>query len=460
MNIKNINGALFAMALVAASAGFTSCEDEPDKYEVAGGTPTIDYVRPVDAASKDSLLTGASLNNTICIVGRNLRSVTKINFNDQAAVLNTSYMTDNTIIVTVPKAIPNEVSDKIYFITSKQDTVAYDFKTIVPAPTINSMSNEWAAPGEEVTIKGDYFLDYDNSHLTIKVGDNYTIPYEDLKITQNSIRFNMPEDMPKHEPITITTINGTTKAGFRYMDNRGMLFDFDTPWKEGGDVLGNNGWHNRTITSDGTSLSGNYMVLGETAMGSDGGWNDGNFSFEYWPGSWQDPETYSSRPRMQDLADFSDWKNMSLKFEMCIPKDNSWSAAPMQIYFGSVSQVSNGAAGVQDIYGNVLGGANNTFFHDEENNTKLARALYMPWQNTEDKLYNTEGKWVTVTIPLADFVYDYDGNKGLSYSGVNDFSAFNIFVVKGAYKDASVLPTGVDCNPIIKIDNIRVVPNK
>ena len=457
MNIKNINGALFAMALVAASAGFTSCEDEPDKYEVAGGTPTIDYVRPVDAASKDSLLTAASLNNTICIVGRNLRSVTKINFNDQAAVLNTSYMTDNTIIVTVPKAIPNEVSDKIYFITSKQDTVAYDFKTIVPAPTINSMSNEWAAAGEEVTIKGDYFLDYDNNHLNIKVGENYTIPYEDLKISQNSIKFNMPEDMPKHEPIYITTINGTTKAGFRYMDNRGMLFDFDTPWKEGGDVLGNNGWHNRTITSDATSLSGNYMVLGETAMGSDGGWNDGNFSFEYWPGSWQDPETYSSRPRMQDLADFSDWQNMSLKFEMCIPKDNSWSAAPMQIYFGSVTQVSNGAAGTKDIYGNVLAGANNTFFHDQG---KLARALYMPWQNTEDKLYNTEGKWVTVTIPLADFVYDYDGNKGLSYSGVNDFSAFNIFVIKGSYNDANVLPTGVDCNPIIKIDNIRVVPNK
>lgn len=457
MKIKNINGALFAVALATVSAGFTSCEDEPDKYEVAGGTPTIDYVRPVDAASKDSLLTEASLNNTICIVGRNLRSVTKINFNDQAAVLNTSYMTDNTIIVTVPKNIPGKVTDKIYFITNNKDTLDYDFKTVVPAPTINGMSNEWAAPGEEVTIKGDYFLDYDDSHLTIKVGDNYTIPYEDLKITQNSIRFNMPEDMPKHEPITITTINGTTKAGFRYMDNRGMLFDFDTPWKEGGDVLGNNGWHNRTITSDGTSLSGNYMVLGETAMGADGGWNDGNFSFEYWPGSWQDPETYSSRPRMQDLADFSDWKNMSLKFEMCIPKDNSWSAAPMQIYFGSVSQVSLGNAGVQDIYGNVLGGANNTFFH---NQGKLARALYMPWQNTDDKTYNTEDKWITVTIPLADFIYDYDGNKGLSYSGVNDFSAFNIFVVKGAYNDASVLPTGVDCNPIIKIDNIRVVPNK
>lgn len=456
MKIYNLNRTLFAVALAAVSAGFTSCSDEPDKYEVAGGTPTIDYVRPVDAASKDSLLTAASLNNTICIVGRNLRSVTDIEFNDQKAVLNTSYMTDNTIIVTVPKSIPEKVSDKIYFITNSKDTIAYDFKVTVPAPTINGMSNEWAAPGEEVTINGDYFLDYDNSHLNIKVGDNYTLPYESLKITQNSIKFNLPEDMPKHEPIYITTINGTTKAGFQYMDNRGMLFDFDTPCYTG-EVLNNHGWHGRDIVKDDTSLSGNYMVLGNAKLDKDGGWEDSHFSFEYWPGNWQDPETYSTHPRIQDLADFSDWQNMSLKFEMCIPKDNGWSAAPMQIYFGSVSQVSNGSAGVQDIYGNTLGGANNTFFHEKG---KLARALYMPWQNTEDKLYNTEGKWVTVTIPLADFVYDYDGNKGLSYSGVNDFSAFNIFIVKGAYDDATVLPQGVECNPIIKIDNIRVVPNK
>lgn len=456
MKIYNLNRTLFAVALAAVSAGFTSCSDEPDKYEVAGGTPTIDYVRPVDAASKDSLLTAASLNNTICIVGRNLRSITDIEFNDQKAVLNTSYMTDNTIIVTVPKSIPEKVSDKIYFITNSKDTIAYDFKVTVPAPTINGMSNEWAAPGEEVTINGDYFLDYDNSHLNIKVGDNYTLPYESLKITQNSIKFNLPEDMPKHEPIYITTINGTTKAGFQYMDNRGMLFDFDTPCYTG-EVLSNHGWHGRDIVKDDTSLSGNYMVLGNAKLDKDGGWEDSHFSFEYWPGNWQDPETYSTHPRIQDLADFSDWQNMSLKFEMCIPKDNGWSAAPMQIYFGSVSQVSNGSAGVQDIYGNTLGGANNTFFHEKG---KLARALYMPWQNTEDKLYNTEGKWVTVTIPLSDFVYDYDGNKGLSYSGVNDFSAFNIFIVKGAYDDATVLPQGVECNPIIKIDNIRVVPNK
>ena len=42
MKIKNINGALFAVALAAVSAGFTSCEDEPDKYEVeAESLPSI-----------------------------------------------------------------------------------------------------------------------------------------------------------------------------------------------------------------------------------------------------------------------------------------------------------------------------------------------------------------------------------------------------------------------------------
>lgn len=452
MNIKNINGALFAMTLVAASAGFTSCEDEPDKYEVAGGTPTIDYVRPVDAASKDSLLTGASLNNTICIVGRNLRSVTKINFNDQSAVLNTSYMTDNTIIVTVPKAIPNEVSDKIYFITNKQDTVAYDFKTIVPAPTINSMSNEWAAPGEEVTIKGDYFLDYDNSHLTIKVGDNYTIPCEDLKISQNSIRFNMPEDMPKHEPITITTINGTTKAGFRYMDNRGILFDFDN-MTVGGTESGKfkHGWHATTMANDETSLSGNYIQLGNGSSTMDSKtWDEGNFAFEYWAGEWNG--TFNGQDRkLNDIADFSDWSNKSLKFEMCIPKDYPWQAGPMQIMFAGIDKVSN-----RD--GNQFtAGANNNWY---QNPQEWPRAIYMPWNNN-DGSYDTDGKWITVTIPFTDFIYRCDGNKATSsFGSVEDFASITFFVWKGAIKDASVLPDGIKCTPIIKIDNIRVVPNK
>ena len=457
MKTNNIFKGLCLALAVCASLAVTSCKDEPDAYEIQGGKPTIKFIRPVSVEAKDSIITAASMRSTVCVVGENLRSVTQLFFNDQPAVLNTSYMTDHTLIVTVPNEIPDLVTDKIYFITQSKDTVKYDFHVIIPAPIVSSMSNEWAAPGEEVTIIGDYFLDYEDYPLTVQIGD-YTLPRSAIKsITKNRITFVMPEGVP-HDKVSVVSIYGKTEGAFKYMDDRGMLFDFDTPCKTG-TVLGNNGWHARTITADDTSLSGNYLVMGGgAAMGDDGGWNDGDFSFEYWAGDWGDPESYPSHPRISDLADFSDFENLNLKFEMNIPADYAWSAAPMQIYFGSVTQVSNGAAGAKDIYGNTLAGANNTFFHEQG---KLNRALYMPWKDTEDKLYHTDGKWVTVTIPLIDFTMDYDGNKiDKFFTSTADFGCFNIFIIRGGYDDKSALPTGVACTPFIKIDNIRVVPNK
>ena len=47
-----------AMAL----AGSVACEDQPDKFELTGGVPVIDYVRVPDAESADSIITGAYLS--------------------------------------------------------------------------------------------------------------------------------------------------------------------------------------------------------------------------------------------------------------------------------------------------------------------------------------------------------------------------------------------------------------
>ena len=448
----------FGLALVALAAlATTSCKDEPDAYEIADGRPTISFIRPVSASSRDSIITAASMQSTICIVGENLRSVTGLLFNDQQAVLNTSYITDNTLIVTVPNEIPGTVTDKIYFATNSNDTVTYDFHVVIPGPVVVSMSNEWAEPGEEVTIIGDYFLDYADFPVTVNFGDGYTLPRSAIKsISKTKIVFTMPENTPE-EKVSVTSIYGKTEGAFKYRDTRGMLFDFDTPCKTGV-VLGNHGWHNRDIVTDETSLKGNYMILGGAAMGDDGGWNDGNFSFEYWAGNWADPENYAEYVRINDLADFTDFETLNLKFELNIPKDNAWSAAPIQIYFGAVTQISQGNAGVKDIYGNELGGCNNEFFRQQG---KLPRALYMPWKDTEDLLYHTDGQWTTVTIPLTDFIYDFDGSKlSNGFVSAADFGSFNMFVIKGTYNDKTVLPMGVACNPVLKIDNIRVVPNK
>ena len=94
---------MFGLGLLLTGSALTSCEDQPDKYEMTDGVPTIHYIRMADVAVKDSLITGAYMQNTICIVGDNLRSIYKLFFNDQEATLNTSYMTDNTVIVDVPK---------------------------------------------------------------------------------------------------------------------------------------------------------------------------------------------------------------------------------------------------------------------------------------------------------------------------------------------------------------------
>ena len=91
--------------VACAMLAVTSCEDEPDKYEISDGTPTIRYIRPVNVESADSLLTGAYMDNNICIVGENLRSITKMFFNDQEAKLVPIITSDTTSVGEEPDSI-------------------------------------------------------------------------------------------------------------------------------------------------------------------------------------------------------------------------------------------------------------------------------------------------------------------------------------------------------------------
>ena len=94
--------AFYAAAVLTLGVSMVACKDEPDKFVLADGIPTVYYVRPMKATAADSLLTSAYMGSGICIVGDNLRSVYKLMFNDQTAVLNNSYITDHTLLVEVP----------------------------------------------------------------------------------------------------------------------------------------------------------------------------------------------------------------------------------------------------------------------------------------------------------------------------------------------------------------------
>lgn len=444
-----ISSLLLTALAVATSFSLQSCKDQPDEFELTGGKPTIYYIRPASASASDSLLVQAYPQAQICLVGSNLTSIQQIYFNDKKAILNTSFITDNTLIVQIPSDIPDEVSDKMYLITSDQDTLAYDFHIVIPAPSVTQMSCEYAAPGSTATIYGSYFIDDPNVPLEVVFPDGQKAEIKSINASRSNITITVP-DCTTEGQITVTSIYGTGTSSFRYLDTRGMLFDFDTPNSVTGAVLGNHGWHGQVIESNETSLSGNYLRLGDPSvtLDEDGSWNDGNFSFEYWPGNWADPETYSGDGvRLTDLTDFSDYANMSYKFEMCVPKANPWASGAMQIIVGGVTKISMGNAGVKDIDGNTLGGCNNTYF----NNDELPRGLYRPWEATGS--FDTADEWITVTIPISEFKYAMSGGAATGSLNASDFTSLTIFVVGGGIK-------GTECQPVIKIDNIRAVPNK
>jgi hypothetical protein len=101
----------------------------------------------------------------------------------------------------------------------------------------------------------------------------------------------------------------------------------------------------------------------------------------------------------------------------------------------------------------AVAGANAYAFNGEQNDLgNWSRALYRPWEASGE--YHTDGKWITVTIPMSEFSFNKDGGPAtMPISSPNDFASLTMFVLGGGV-------TGAECCPIIKIDNIRAVPSK
>ena len=430
------------LAVIAASTALVGCKDQPDKFEMTGGVPTIKYIRLTDPEKGDSLLNQAFMETTICLVGDNLSSIHRLWFNDQPAILNTSLITDHTLIVDIPSKIPDEITNKIYMETRDGDLCEYDFTVLVPAPVINSLKNEWVKIGDEAVILGRYFVDDVNYPISITMPGNIQVPYQNItSVTETEIHFIVPEESEGTSgQISVATIYGSKRSPFYFHDERGMMFDFDgiSPLSFEGDV-----WHKHAAVIDDNALSGYYIQFGdgETVL-DDNTWDESHFFAEYWAGSWNDPEfpAYGQGMKLNDLVDFSNWENMSLKFEMQIPSSNPWNTAAMQLVFASAESIHVQAASWD--------------FFNGDPSLQAPRAMYRPWQNAAGGNYHTNGEWITVTVPLTSFIYNNEGSScANSFTGPESFGSFQISVCAGG------VTTENECTPIIRVDNIRVVEN-
>ena len=82
MKLNKLFGWLGIFFMMISATTLTSCEDQPDKFELTDGTPTINYIRMPYLAQSDSLISEASLKSIICLVGNNLTSIKEMYFND------------------------------------------------------------------------------------------------------------------------------------------------------------------------------------------------------------------------------------------------------------------------------------------------------------------------------------------------------------------------------------------
>lgn len=443
MKTRYINW-FFVAALAMMGCFMTACEDQPDKYEITDGVPTLKYVRSPLPEEADSLLVGAYLGNTVCLVGDNLRSIYELYFNDQKATLNTSYMTDHTVLVDIPKNIPEEVTNKIYMITKSGEKVDFDFSVMVPAPVVSSMSCEYAPAGSEAVLYGDYFVDDPNVPLTISMPGDITVEGEQItSITKTAVKFIVPEGAVQGN-IRVKSIYGTGQSVFQYKDTRNILFDWDGKYE--GALAAGNSWNGDNekkgqILASVPPVDGKYMVMGPATL-SGGQWQTpGEYLMMYWP----DPNATEGCVPLYNLPQFKkmleDYKieELALKFEVYVPTSNPWMAEGMQIRFTSLDEVSMSNQTQDYIW-------NDDESHEEG---KAPRGVWVPWEETGS--YDTNNQWVTVTLKMSEFNKLVSGLASDTEFTQDRFAGLSIFLRGGGVD-------GKECEPIICIDNIRMVP--
>lgn len=245
--IKKINVFLLFASAIAIGSMLASCSKDSSN---SGGEPRIKYVRVTTPTSSDSLLVGASQGQLIAIIGENLEGAVQLWFNDQQANLTPTYITNTTILVSVPSPIPIEITNKIKIVFSSGKILFYDFEVQISKPVVSSMVSEFVNEGEVATIRGNFF------YAPIEVTFTGGVTGEIVAISADAQ--NLDVRVPAGAtpgPITVTTNFGTTKSDFWFRDNRNVFIDSDPyeGWWNASYVISNPG------PNDPPAISGNYL---------------------------------------------------------------------------------------------------------------------------------------------------------------------------------------------------------
>ena len=230
---------LLLLLTVGVVSTFMSC-----KKDEVPGTPTVSYVRVTRPQSSDSLLVGAGQGELIAIVGNNLQDAVEIWFNDQRAQLTPTYITNTTILVSVPTQIPAAVTNKLRILFKNGYELLHDFEVQISEPVVTSMVCEFVNEGDVATINGNYF--YEPLTVTFTGGATGTI----VSRKDQELQVQVPAGA-QPGPITIKTNFGEAISDFWFRDNRNHIIDGDP----------HEGWWPDYLVTDPNPANGDPMKI-------------------------------------------------------------------------------------------------------------------------------------------------------------------------------------------------------
>lgn len=489
-----------AIFIVIAGTVFFSCKKNDSG---SSGQPVITQVRTVDTTKRDSTFKQAVPGTLIVIQGNNLGGLEKVFFNDTSAFFNPVYATSTNIIITIPATAQTAATDpkvpSTIKVVTNHGTATYSFQLYLPPPSISSISFDNS--GTLVYINGANFEGIQK--ITFPVPGNDTALSYTVNKTFTQIVAAIPAGVPFHDslrvyctfgvgavsyppPMTITSIsneNGTagtiiTVNGTNFVGIDQVIFPGNIP---GTNLMVTSATQlsvtvpTGITTTDSLRLSG---VLGTAASHQlfdsyitypspgylstfDQQWASDNTSFVGWTGGYADaPTTTANYPGgTGGSAVLLQGSPMSANAGPTTQGNSGMLQLNDVPWVSNTSQSINGYSLKFEVYVKTVWTAGSIWIAvGDWYGWSSFTARYAPWETVPGGKYQPTG-WVTVTIPLTQFI---SGNQywqtawSTSGSPANKFSDYPKTGV--GFLIANDLPSAVPAKTInIAIDNVRIV---